>query len=60
MRSGRPLKPGETSPEEATLSQQAIVAAVPVAERRITQAGLRIAELLDAAFAPGTLPEPAR
>ena len=29
--------------------------AVPVAERRIAQAGIRIAELLDEAFAPGRL-----
>ena len=43
-----------TTPEHT----EAIVAAVPVAERRITQAGLRIAELLDAAFAPGPLPQP--
>jgi len=47
-------------PKDVTLSQEAIVAAVPVAEKRITQAGLRIADLLDAAFAPGPLPEPAR
>jgi hypothetical protein len=57
---GRELAPGEASPKEATLSQEAIVAAVPVVERRIEQAGLRIADLLDAAFAPGKLPEPAR
>jgi hypothetical protein len=57
---GRELAPGEDSPEEATLSQEAIVAAVPVAQRRIEQAGLRIADLLDAAFAPGALPAPAR
>lgn len=42
----------------ATLTQEAIVAAVPVAERRIVQAGLRIAALLDTAFVPGPLPEP--
>jgi len=57
---GRDLAPGEASPKQATLSQEAIVAAVPVAERRIEQAGLRIADLLDAAFAPGALPPPAR
>lgn len=57
---GQPLTPGEKSPDSVTLTQEAIVAAVPVAERRITQAGLRIAGLLDAAFAPGALPEPAR
>ena len=57
---GRSLAAGESSPDEVTLSQEAIVAAVPVAERRIAQAGLRIADLLDAAFAPGALPAPAR
>jgi len=47
-------------PDKVTLSQDAIEEAVPVAEKRITQAGLRIAGLLDAAFAPGKLPDPAR
>ncbi len=56
---GRPLAEGEKSPEAATLTQEAIAAAVPVVERRIVQAGLRIAALLDSAFAPGPLPEPA-
>jgi hypothetical protein len=41
--------------DEATLTQAAIEAAVPVAERRIAQAGIRIAQYLDAAFAPGPL-----
>lgn len=45
---------------EAALGQAAIAAALPVAERRVTQAGLRIADLLDSAFAPGSLPGPAR
>lgn len=40
-------------PDETALTQEDIVAAVPVVERRVTQAGLRIADLLDAAFAPG-------
>lgn len=46
----------------AALSQGAIAAAVPVAERRIQQAGIRIAQYLDIAFAPGPLaqPEPRR
>lgn len=57
---GRPLAEGEESPEAATLTQEAIAAAVPVAERRIVQAGLRIAALLDSAMAPGSLPEPER
>lgn len=48
---------GGEKPTSAILSQEAIVAAVPVAERRIVQAGLRIAALLDSAFAPGPLPE---
>ena len=52
---GRAPQPAE-KPARAALTQDAIVAAVPVAERRIVQAGLRIAELLDSAFAPGPLP----
>ena len=56
---GREVAAGE-KPEEAALTQDAIAAAVPVAERRIVQAGLRIADLLDAAFAPGPLPDPER
>lgn len=56
---GRPLADGEDSPEAATLTQEAIAAAVPVVERRIVQAGLRIAALLDSAMAPGPLPPPA-
>jgi hypothetical protein len=57
---GRTLAPGEASPKQAALSQQAIAAAVPIAERRVQQAGIRIAGLLDAAFAPGPLPQAAR
>lgn len=45
---------------EVTLSQEAIAAAAPIAGRRIVQAGLRIAGLLDSAFASGPLPEPDR
>ena len=56
---GHPPVPGEPA-KEATLTQEAIVAAVPVAERRVTQAGLRIADLLESAFAPRPLPEPTR
>lgn len=56
---GREPVPAE-KPPEAALTQEAIIAAVPVAERRIVQAGLRIAALLDSAFAPGPLPEPER
>ena len=43
-------------PDATTLTQEDIVAAIPVAERRVTQAGLRIADLLDSAFTPGPLP----
>jgi hypothetical protein len=43
-------------PMEAALTQQDIVEAAPVARRRVQQAGLRIAELLESAFAPGPLP----
>lgn len=57
---GRPLAPGEPSPKTATLSQDAIAAAVPIAERRIEQAGIRIAKMLDEAMAPGPLPAPER
>lgn len=54
---GRLPEAGE-KPPSVRLTQDAIVAAVPVAERRIVQAGLRIAALLDTAFAFGALPEP--
>lgn len=47
-------------PDETALTQADIEAAIPVSQRRVTQAGLRIADLLDRAFAPGPLPEPAR
>ncbi|WP_379545414.1 S1/P1 nuclease [Qipengyuania sp. DSG2-2] len=47
-------------PEETALTQEDIAASIPIAERRVTQAGLRIARLLDEAFAPGPLPEPER
>lgn len=52
---GRRPAPGEPA-REASLSQDAIAAAVPVAARRVAQAGLRIADLLETAFAPGPLP----
>ena len=48
---------GEELPGEAALTQEDIVAALPVVERRVTQAGLRMADLLDAAFAPGKADE---
>jgi hypothetical protein len=45
-------------PLETALSQQDIVASIPVSQQRVTQAGLRIARLLDEAFAPGALQAP--
>ncbi len=42
-------------PKETALTQEDIAAAVPVSQRRVTQAGLRIARMLDEAFAPGKL-----
>ncbi len=42
-------------PDSTALTQEDIVAAVPVARRRMQQAGIRIAELLESAFAPGPL-----
>ncbi|MFZ1743068.1 MAG: S1/P1 nuclease [Pontixanthobacter sp.] len=47
-------------PNETALSQDDIVEAVPVVQRRIRQAGLRMADMLDQAFAPGPLPQPER
>ena len=56
----RPACDGEDLPEETALTQEDIERAIPISQRRVTQAGLRIAEYLDAAFAPGALPEPER
>ncbi|WP_375290297.1 S1/P1 nuclease [Qipengyuania sp.] len=47
-------------PKDGTLSQEAIAEGVPFARRRVVQAGLRIARLLDEAMRPGPLPECAR
>ncbi|MGB7409110.1 MAG: S1/P1 nuclease [Pontixanthobacter sp.] len=45
-------------PDETALTQDDIERAVPIAQRRIRQAGLRMAALLDRAFETGPLPEP--
>jgi hypothetical protein len=45
-------------PARAALGQEDIGAALPIANRRIVQAGLRIADLIEAALAPGPLPPP--
>ena len=42
-------------PREVALSQDLLDRANPIARRRVLQAGLRMAEYLDAAFAPGPL-----
>ncbi|MEP6392636.1 MAG: S1/P1 nuclease [Alteripontixanthobacter sp.] len=43
-------------PSETALTQEDIAEAIPVSQQRVKQAGLRIARLLDEAFAPGPLP----
>lgn len=42
-------------PDRTALTQEDIVRGVPIAKRRVQQAGLRIAQLLESAFAPGSL-----
>ena len=51
---------GQELPNKTALSQEDIVRGVPIAKRRVQQAGIRIADLLESAFAPGPLPEPVR
>ncbi len=46
-------------PQATKLTQDDIARSIPIARRRVQQAGLRIAELLETAFAPGPLPDPA-
>ncbi len=43
-------------PDDTALTQQDIIDAIPIARRRVQQSGIRIAELLESAFAPGPLP----
>ncbi|WP_435199277.1 S1/P1 nuclease [Qipengyuania sp. 902] len=47
-------------PDETVLSQDVLDRSIPIARRRVLQAGLRMAEYLDEAFAPGPLPEQER
>ena len=56
----RPACEGEDYADETALTQDDIERAIPISQRRVTQAGIRMAEYLDAAFAPGPLPEPER
>ena len=46
-------------PDQVDMSQAIIDRSLPIARRRVLQAGLRMADYLDAAFEPGPLPEPA-
>ena len=52
----RPVCEGEDLPDETSLTQDDIARAIPIAQRRVQQAGIRIAEYLETAFAPGVLP----
>ncbi|MFU7527477.1 S1/P1 nuclease [Qipengyuania sp. ASV99] len=47
-------------PMKTALTQDDITRGVPIAKRRVQQAGVRIAELLESAFAPGPLVLPER
>lgn len=49
---------GQDLPFETVVTREDIERATPIARRRVVQAGLRIAERLESAFAPGPLPEP--
>ncbi|MBV7258223.1 S1/P1 nuclease [Erythrobacter crassostreae] len=51
---------GGELPKKTALSQEDIVQGVPIAKRRVQQAGVRIADLLESAFAPGPLPQEER
>jgi hypothetical protein len=44
-----------TLPKKTALTQEDIVRGVPIARARVQQAGVRIADLLESAFAPGPL-----
>ncbi|MBT8426820.1 MAG: S1/P1 nuclease [Erythrobacter sp.] len=56
----RPACEGEDLPDETALTQEDIERAIPISRQRVAQAGIRIAEYLEGAFAPGPLPEPER
>ena len=47
-------------PEKTALTQEDIERAIPISQRRVAQAGVRMADYLESAFAPGPLPEPVR
>ncbi|MBX7532563.1 S1/P1 nuclease [Qipengyuania sp. 1XM1-15A] len=54
----RPACEGEDLPDETALTQEDIERAIPISRQRVAQAGIRMAEYLEQAFAPGPLPEP--
>ncbi|MXO96520.1 endonuclease [Erythrobacter aquimaris] len=54
----RPACEGADLEDETALTQEDIERAIPISQRRVQQAGVRIAEYLESAFAPGPLPEP--
>lgn len=56
----RPACEGEDLPDETALTQEDIERAIPISRQRVAQAGIRMAEYLEQAFAPGPLPEPER
>ncbi|MGB3805961.1 MAG: S1/P1 nuclease [Erythrobacter sp.] len=49
---------GQELPDSTALTQEDIERGAPIARRRVQQAGLRIAQLLESAFAPGPLEDP--
>ena len=56
----RPVCEGDDLPDQTALTQEDIERAIPISRRRVTQAGIRMAQYLEQAFAPGPLPEPER
>ncbi|MBY6127745.1 S1/P1 nuclease [Qipengyuania aquimaris] len=56
----RPACEGDDLPDQTALTQEDIERAIPISRRRVTQAGIRMAQYLEQAFAPGPLPEPER
>ena len=51
---------GEALPDSTALTQDDIARGIPIARRRVQQAGIRIADYLEAAFASGPLPDTER
>ena len=49
---------GQELPMETVVTREDIDRATPIVRQRVVQSGLRIAERLESAFAPGPLPDP--